>query len=206
MTLYTNAYLWINDAWTAQPAALLVDNGIITDILYHNLPTNVASINLYGAYCYPGFTDTHTHSFEGGLYSLGVDLSVVRTIPELLALLGANKHNSADTLFAWQLDEAQLAEKRFPTIAELDSVINLRPLVLRRIDGHSCMLNTAARALVPGLTTKDEILRGTENDHAVHYFHKQIQPDTILQAYQAAAKNRLTRWLYGHSHYDWRRR
>jgi len=189
MILYHNAHVWINNAWTAEPAAILVQDELIKDIFFNSPPPlDVQRINLHGAYVYPGFIDTHTHSFEGGLYSLGVDLSTANSIEDVLGLLAHHCRKGEDALFAWQLDETQLTEKRFPTMAELDKVITNRPLVLRRIDGHSCVLNSNARKLLPELLTSDAILRGAENDQAVHYFHKQINPDTVLQAYQAAAQ------------------
>jgi predicted amidohydrolase YtcJ len=193
MILYTNAYLWLDGAFTAQTGTIVVDEGKIVQILASSdkLPSaNTAQlVNLKGAYLYPGFIDTHTHSFEGGLYSLGVDLSTADSVPAILARLSDVYNSKADNevIFAWQMDENNLQELRFPTMAELDKVIPDAALVLRRIDGHSCMLNSFARKMVPGLNCKEEILRGKENDLAVHFFHGKVQPQTILEAYHAAA-------------------
>ncbi len=193
MTIFNNLYLWSEGAFEVRLRALCVENGIITDILPAIKESDYPAariIDMQSAYLYPGFIDTHTHSFEGGLYSLGVDLSGSANISEVLARIAGSrgKGNTSDTLFAWQLDETKLAEKRLPTPAELDHVCPNRALILRRIDGHSCVLNSFAKALVPNLETKAGILRGKENDKAVHYFHGRLSEEAILEAYQAAAQ------------------
>ena len=193
MNILSNLYLWVNDKFTAEPQALLVEKGIVIEQLPYPVPEQYKHIyqqDFAGAYAYPGFIDTHTHSFEGGLYSLGVDLSKAKNIDEVLQLLSAEnaKKTKDEIIFAWQLDEALLQEKRFPTVQELDSVVPDKPLLLRRIDGHSCMLNPFARKQIKDLATSTEILRGAENDHAVHYFHNRLTDDRILEAYQISAK------------------
>lgn len=193
MTIFNNAYLWLGDRWTSSLKSIRTERGVITSIA-EAIPEPISNteriIDLKEAYLYPGFIDTHTHSFEGGLYSLGIDLSGCKSISEVLEKLDAGKANgSADeTLFANHLDETELLENRFPTVSELDRVIPNRALILRRIDGHSCVLNSFARALIPNLDVPAEILRGKDNDKAVHYFHGRLSSDTILSAYQAAAK------------------
>jgi predicted amidohydrolase YtcJ len=158
-----------------------------------NTPTRPHSstlIDLGGAYLYPGFIDTHTHSFEGGLYSLGLDLSAATCISEVLEQLAEiNTHTTkGEIIFAWQLDETMLKENRFPTLAELDKAVPAKALVLRRVDGHSCMLNSFARAMVLNLDSTEEVLRGFHNDQAVHFFHRKTSPEMVLKAYHAAAE------------------
>lgn len=189
MKLLTNAKIWHNG--TFKDFSLLINGAKIEALLPAAfIPgSEVQVIDLHKGYVYPGFIDTHTHSFEGGLYSLGVDLSSVKSIPEVLALLdGAyHKDDGSSLIFAWQFDETSIPEQRFPTLAELDSVCPHRALVLRRIDGHSCILNSFARQLLPRLPSSDEIYRGGDNDQAVHFFHKSLSDEVVLNAYQHAA-------------------
>ncbi len=192
MNILANLYLWIKGKFTEEPKSLLVHNTSISEILPYPVPEqykNISMKDLNGSYAYPGFIDTHTHSFEGGLYSLGVDLSTAKNIEDILALLSAanSKKTKDEFIFAWQMDETLLKERRFPTLTELNSAVPDKPLILRRIDGHSCMLNSYARNMVTGLKTKEEILRGGENDYAVHFFHKRLNDEAILNAYRAAA-------------------
>lgn len=193
MKILANLYLWQEGKFTNEPKCLLVEDSSIWEILPFPLPhlyEHISATDFNGAYAYPGFIDTHTHSFEGGLYSLGVDLSTAKSIEDILALLSeANSQKTKDEfIFAWQLDETLLKEKRFPTLTELNTAVPDKALILRRIDGHSCSLNSFARNLVTSLNTKEEILRGADNDCAVHFFHKRLSDEAILDAYQAAAK------------------
>ena len=111
MQIFSNAFLWIEGKWTHFPQSILVDSGRISEIFEPRqaLPANTSIHDLKGHYLYPGFTDTHTHSFEGGLYSLGADLSACGDIAEVLAKLDAayQKADKEDIIFAWQLDVEQ---------------------------------------------------------------------------------------------------
>jgi len=193
MILLHNAYLWQNGGFSASKKSIVIHDGLIEQIVTEPNPPLLSlknKLDCGGAYVYPGFTDTHTHSFEGGLYSLGIDLSIVKNIQDILALIDLKYSKTAgtDPIFAWQFDEFSIAEARFPLIAELDSVSPDKPLILRRVDGHSCILNSAARKMVSGLDNyKEEILRGSYNDKAVHYFHGKLSEETILNAYHKAS-------------------
>jgi len=171
--------------------SILVEDGIILDV-FQNIPSTTANIvDLQGAFVYPGFIDTHTHSFEGGLYSLGVSLEAVKSIPETLELL-AEATPIGGLVFAYHYDENLTAEKRFPTLEELDAIFPNTPLLLRRVDGHSCVINSEAVKRIPWKEALpagfDGILRKEWNDVAAHWFHSNIDDEGILKAYQQAAK------------------
>ncbi len=191
---YYNANFYVPE-WNGLVRAVTVVDGIIQALhfLDSDLPADALCIDLKGAWVYPGFIDTHTHSFEGGLYTGGVDLTPCTTVSEVMELMasGLRALRKEETLFAWHLDEQLLAEKRFPTLRELDSLSKDHKILLRRVDGHSCMLNTLARKHIASLQTSDEILRGFDNDKAVHFLHAQLSEETILNAYQRAASEAL---------------
>jgi predicted amidohydrolase YtcJ len=100
-------------------------------------------IDLKGRFVSPGLTDAHFHSEGGGP---GVDLSKVRTMPELLQQIAkAAAATTPGELIVGNRDwhEMQLKEQRLPLATELDVVAPSNPVVLRR-GGHSLILNTAA--------------------------------------------------------------
>lgn len=172
--------------------AMLCEDGIITE-LFEAIPNPSPDWqieSLGNCWVYPGFTDTHTHSFEGGLYSNGLDLSGVASIAELQerVRLHCISRDKGELIFAWRFDELKTHEGRFPTRFELDRVSPHNPLVLRRIDGHSCMLNRLALAEIPLMNPASELLRGADNDQAVHHFHANVREDQILRAYHSAAE------------------
>jgi predicted amidohydrolase YtcJ len=179
--------------------AILVDGDRIADT-FDNVPSipDAEPLDLRGAHVFPGLVDSHTHAFEGGLYSLGVDLTGCRKLEEVFARLSEAKPIGG-FVFSYRLDETQLVENRFPTPAELDRVIPGLPLLLRRIDGHSCVVNSiaAGRILANTGVFSDGVRRGRENDATAHWFHRRLDPDGILAAYHRAAEIALEYGLVG---------
>lgn len=211
LKLFTNAHFHLLENNRQTASAVLVENGKIIDILYSNTlkPGNAEIIDLKGLHVYPGFIDTHTHSFEGGLYSQSVDLSAAKNIKMVLAQLDdyINKCNKSETpvIDAFRYDENSILEKRFPTVAELDSVCPDIPLVLRRVDGHSSIINSIAwnnfcaanEEYLRKQTTDTNrstllvnagVLRGDINDKVVHWYLDNLPDHVILKAYSQASK------------------
>ena len=192
MKLFLNARFYIDGSFNNSIQAILVDRGKIVSLL-NQIPapaTSFSCIDLGGACVYPGFTDVHTHSFSGGLYLDGIDLSPATCLQDVFDLI-SQASGSKDTVFAWRLDESLLSEKRFPTRAELDSVLPHTPILIRRIDGHSCVLNSAALHVYPGLKPQSEVLKGAENDIVVNWFHDNCSAETIINAYHRAAREAM---------------
>ncbi len=149
------------------------------------------NINLKGKFILPGFIDTHTHSFEGGLYSLGADLSEAKSISDVLGIIEISEPIGG-MIFAFHFDENLIREKRFPTREELDKVCKKNPLLLRRVDGHSCVINSMAEKLIQSenseIVLNGKVLSKEENDFVAHFFHKRLTIDGVEKAYLNAAK------------------
>lgn len=100
-------------------------------------------IDLKGRTVIPGLADNHLHGVGGGP---GVDLSRVRTLPELLAAVQARVRASkpGDLIVSngdWH--EAQLKEQQLPLRRDLDKVSPENPVVIVR-GGHEYILNSVA--------------------------------------------------------------
>jgi len=100
-------------------------------------------IDLRHRFVTPGLADGHFHNEGGGR---GIDLSQSRSLPELLAIVGAaaKKAQPGEVIVSnndWH--EAQLKEKRLPMARDIDKVAPNNPVVLVR-GGHEMILNTAA--------------------------------------------------------------
>ncbi|RLC58775.1 MAG: hypothetical protein DRH89_00130 [Candidatus Cloacimonadota bacterium] len=173
-------------------AVLIDNNGTIIDV-YNSIPIldDIEQINLNGAFVYPGFVDTHTHSFEGGLYSLGADLGYVKNLDEVFQLLEAVSPISGK-IFAYHFDENNIAEKRFPTASELDKLYPDTPVILRRVDGHSCVINTIAAKMIdwqkPLPVDFNGHLNQRWNGSASNWFHRNMNDEGVLKAYNKAAE------------------
>ncbi|MUM19810.1 amidohydrolase [Mycobacterium sp. CBMA271] len=106
------------------------------------------SVDLSDSYVLPGFDDTHTH-LMAAIESVGsVEPCDVRSVAELLDLLGGQVTKTPTGQWVvtgshWQ--ELNLAERRLPTRAELDSVSVLVPILVKR-GGHNAVANSAALA------------------------------------------------------------
>ncbi|MDD3050741.1 MAG: amidohydrolase [Candidatus Cloacimonetes bacterium] len=191
MQLFLNADFYSMEYPGAVFKAVLVENGIILET-YREIPllNDVEKIDLNRACVYPGFSDTHTHSFQGGLYSLGADLGRVSSIEDVLDTIRETTPVE-DKVFAYNFDENLIPEKRFPTMLELNKIHPGKKIFLRRIDGHSCVINSLAAdtiewsAKLP--SNFNGLLREKFNDEAAHWFH-QLGQEGILKAYQKAAE------------------
>jgi len=74
-------------------------------------------INLKGKTLLPGFIDSHVHLMYTGLSLLGVDLSTVQSIDEVLKKIKerAKITPSGQWILGYLFNEALTQEKRFPT-------------------------------------------------------------------------------------------
>ncbi|WP_066797191.1 amidohydrolase [Sphingomonas soli] len=105
-------------------------------------------IDLGGKTVVPGMIDGHGHVMGLGDQLLRLDLSATNSLEEALARIRAY---AAANPAKWILGSGWNQEKwglgRFPTAAELDSVVSDRPVWLDRVDGHAGWANSRALAL-----------------------------------------------------------
>ena len=102
-------------------------------------------VNLAGATLMPGFIDAHGHLVYATHTMLDADLAGVRNIPELLARLQAHAAETpeGERIVGMGYRAEQMAEKRHPTRAELDTVSATRPITVSDGSGHHGVFNTA---------------------------------------------------------------
>ncbi|AUG76263.1 Amidohydrolase 3 [Kitasatospora sp. MMS16-BH015] len=114
--------------------------------LDHLIGPATTVLDLPGATVLPAFDDTHTHLIAAGDSAQDVSVDGARSIAELLDLIRARADRTPPgewirTAGHWQ--ELNLAERRFPTAAELDTATDQHPvLVLRGV--HNQVLNGVA--------------------------------------------------------------
>jgi predicted amidohydrolase YtcJ len=109
----------------------------------------------------PALHDCHVHFMQTGLMELDVDLSRAERFDDILSILSeAAASHAGGLLRAHSFDPDLLPDGRYPTRLELDGVSSTVPILIKRRDGHSGVVNTAAWELI-GVP---EELAGVERD------------------------------------------
>lgn len=105
-------------------------------------------VDLGGSCVLPGFIDTHVHPIGVLYYDMNADLRGVRSIAELQQVLraAASRLQAGEWLVGLQLEDADLAERRLPTRAEIDTACPDRAVVVVKHDAHSAVGNSRALA------------------------------------------------------------
>jgi predicted amidohydrolase YtcJ len=104
------------------------------------------TIDLRGKTVLPGLIDCHVHLVKYGLQKTEIDLRNVKSIRELKRRLERRVGSSAkgSWIIGHGWDQDRFEEKRYPTKIDLDEVAEENPVVLTRVCGHICVVNTAA--------------------------------------------------------------
>jgi len=125
--------------------------------------------DLDGATVIPGFNDSHCHLYGLGKALAEIDLNGTASPAEVAARVAAAMETAPgrDWLQGRGWDQNDWAVQDYPTKALLDPITGDRPALLRRVDGHAALANSAALELA-GITadTPDpdggEILRDAD--------------------------------------------
>lgn len=111
------------------------------------LGARVKVVDCHGGAIVPGFHDTHVHLTATGLLSGIRDLSSCRDVPAMLARV-EKLSKTEKLIYAGSFDETKTTDGRLPTKVELDAASHGKPALLSRVDGHSCVANSEALALL----------------------------------------------------------
>ena len=94
----------------------------------------------------PGLIDARGHVMSLGFTALQLDLTGTTSLADLQQRLKA--YAAANPNARWILgrgwNQELWPDKRFPTAADIDAVVNDRPVWLGRVDGHAAVANSAA--------------------------------------------------------------
>jgi len=107
-------------------------------------------INLDGASVLPSFSDGHVHLVQTGLNYLGLNLSDLETIDEILERIAekCQKTPAGKLIRGIHFDMTTVKERRFPTRQELDEVSPNHPVWINSIEYHMSAVNSMALHLV----------------------------------------------------------
>ena len=109
-------------------------------------PKDYNVINLKGKTLLPGFIDTHTHPIMIGMCCIWADLSSprVKSICDIIAILKQYGESSkrSGPICGYAFNQRSLAERRYPTAADLDKVSKTRHVQIMHASGHCNVVNT----------------------------------------------------------------
>jgi predicted amidohydrolase YtcJ len=161
-------------------------------------------INGEGRTLLPGLIDAHGHVLGLGFGALQLDLVGTSSLDDLKQRLRAyaSAHPDARWIIGRGWNQELWPNKRFPTETDLDSVVNDRPVVLERVDGHAYVVNSAAMkaAGVTGETPTPaggRIENGLFVDNAKNLIDKAIPTATPAELDEALAKAQDILLSYG---------
>ena len=129
------------------------------------------TIDLSGATVVPGFNDSHCHLYGLGKALAEIDLNGTISPEDVAARVAAAMTEAPgnDWLQGRGWDQNDWAVQAYPTKALLDPITGDRPTLLRRVDGHAALCNSAALKLA-GITADTpnpdggEILRDADGE------------------------------------------
>ena len=163
-----NGIIYTYDAGYARVSAVAIKDGQIIAVGMDESLKEWKSragrvIDLEGKTVFPGFTDTHAHFMDTGNDMLFADLTSAKSMTEILGIMKAfgKTLSTGQWILGRGFDDSMIVEKRFPTMQELDTVSPVEPVVIFRVDLHSCIVNTAGYRRL----ALDENLDGIEKDH-----------------------------------------
>ncbi|MBI4403321.1 MAG: amidohydrolase [Deltaproteobacteria bacterium] len=110
-------------------------------------------IDLKGRTLMPGLTDSHLHLTDLGMNQFQVDLKGCRSADEAAERVRkVLSQQPAGAIVGNGWDQSDWPGKQFPHRSSLDNVLDSRPIILYRIDGHAAWVNTYALKHTPAWT------------------------------------------------------
>jgi Predicted metal-dependent hydrolase with the TIM-barrel fold len=159
-------------------------------------------VALNGRTVTPGFVDAHIHLLMYGAMLLRqVDLVGTADLNELLDRLSAHAARSPEGwIHGRGFDQDKMAERRFPTRADLDRVSTTRPILITRVCGHAAVANSAALALItPEERAAGDPETGLYTEGDIGAFYRRIPPlseaqqeEAVLRASAVALRTGIT--------------
>lgn len=166
-----NAVIYtVDSAFSIQQAMAIKDGKIIETGSNEQILNSYSAKetkDIQGKTIFPGFIDAHCHFLSYGLGLQKVDLvgttsfeNVVQTVKDFVVKTDQTPNPSTNGEVQWiegrGWDQNDWAVKEYPTKEKFDSLFPNTPLILKRIDGHAALANSAALKLA-GIDSKTKI-------------------------------------------------
>jgi len=153
--VFVNGFLWSPGLEKPRRGAIAIGGGRILRVGSNakceaEAARNARVINVHGHLIMPGFIDAHAHLLHTGPRMEWLQLQGISSMAGIQAVVAREAHDAKHG--GWILgrgwDESTWPERRYPTRHDLDRVAGDRPVLLRRVDGHMSVVNTAALGIL----------------------------------------------------------
>jgi predicted amidohydrolase YtcJ len=195
--IVTNGNLITLDDRRPRAAAMAVRDGRIVAVGHDAEVAALAGphtrkLNLAGKTVTPGFIDSHVHLLWYGRQLLReADLVGSSSIDDILERLAdvAERTDEGGWIQGHGFDQDKLAERRFPTRADLDRVSSTRPILISRVCGHAIVVNSAALAYASQATLEQgDAEHGLFVEDVATRFYGHIPPLTEQELEESARR------------------
>ncbi|MCD6532133.1 amidohydrolase family protein [bacterium] len=167
---------------------MLIDGRAVSFDDSEEIPEGAQVLDFRGRIIAPPLYDCHIHFFQTGIYLRSVSLRGISNLPALWEKLRStdpDAHRIGEILWLWGFDPAD----RMPTAAELEKILPGIPVVLRRVDGHSCSLSESAQKFLPAqLRRPDGVYSGEAQEKVIEFFLKLTPADELKKSALRAAE------------------
>jgi len=149
--VFVNALLWSPGFEKPRRGAIAVGGGRIVRVgsdarCEAEAARNARVINVHGHLILPGFIDAHAHLLHTGPRMEWLQLQGISSLAGMQAVVARKARETKGRVWilgrGW--DESTWPERRYPTRHDLDEAAGDKPVLLRRVDGHMSVVNTAA--------------------------------------------------------------
>jgi predicted amidohydrolase YtcJ len=153
--IFVNALLWSPGFEKPRPGAVAIGGERIVRVgsdarCEADAANNARVINVHGHLILPGFVDAHAHLLHTGPRMEWVQLQGISSLAGVQAVVARKARETKGRVWilgrGW--DESIWPERRYPTRHDLDEVAGDKPILLRRVDGHMSVVNTAALTIL----------------------------------------------------------
>ncbi|MBN2012239.1 amidohydrolase [candidate division KSB1 bacterium] len=103
-------------------------------------------IDAQGRLLMPGFNDAHCHFASGGRSLRTLSFRGVDSIEKIQQMIADKLEESEqdEIIYGRNYDHTLFPDKKFPSRYDLDKVAPNNPVIINRVDGHSCWVNSLA--------------------------------------------------------------
>ena len=189
-----------DDVAPDQPLDVHVRDGLVVEVgTTLERPRGVEEVDADGRWLMPGLWDQHVHLGQWTLARQRLDLAMAVSPEDVVARVGARVHASpGEPIIGWGHRPGTWT--RGVTVAELDDVTGVTPVVLIAGDGHHAWLNSVALAALglPPREGPDETVRENEWFDAYALLYSLTGTDgTAPPAYRASLESAAAMGIVG---------